>query len=174
MIKHWQKLLNTDCVVLGIKERTVYPIFKVGSSSLTKASDKEYINQNISKCTHIDVLLRDPEDRFVSGLNEYCQLNNLDIHKTLESVRRGEVIDRHFAPQFVWLLHLYKYYKGNVTLRPFSDIKQFTNLHKWGNKEKIDVPHLQSFVEIDQKLMAHLKKTLPIGTIINELIDVLP
>jgi len=61
-----------------------------------------------------------------------------------------------------------------VTLRPFSDIKQFTDLHKWGNKEKIDVPHLQSFVEIDQKLMAHLKKTLPIGTIINELIDVLP
>jgi len=174
MIKHWQKLLNTDCIVLGIKELTVYPIYKVGSSSLTKSSDKKYINHDISRCTHINVLLRNPVDRFISGLNEYCQLNNSDIHETLELIRQGRLIDRHFAPQFIWLLHLYRYYKGNVTLRPFEDIKEFTVLHKWGEKKKIKVPHLQSFIEIDQKLMSHLKKTLPLGTIIHELIDVLP
>jgi len=174
MIKHWQKLLNAECIVVGIKEHTVYPIFKVGSVSLARASDKEYINHEISKCTHIDVLLRDPVDRFVSGLNEYCRLNNSNIDETLELVRQGEIIDRHFAPQFIWLLHLYRYYKGDVTLRPFSDIKKFTDIHEGGNKEKIKVPHLQSFVDVDQELIKNLKKTLPLGQIIDELIDVLP
>ena len=154
-------------MVLNIGEHTIYPIFKVGSSSLLAAADGKYTNKQIAKCKHIDILIRDPGDRFVSGLNEYCRLNNLDVGEARKMVDRGRLIDRHFAPQYMWLVHLYKFYKGTVTLKPFSHIKKITNMHKKKNKgKKVSVALLKSFVEVDYRLMDHYDKTIQLGELI--------
>ena len=169
MLSGWNKLLNTDCVVLNIGDHVIYPIFRVGSTSLVAAADKKYTNEQIAKCTHIDILIRDPGDRFVSGLNEYCQQNNLDVEETWELVEQGRLVDRHFAPQYMWLLHLYKFYKGSVTLKPFHTIKKITNVHKRKNKSRnVNVPLLKSFVEADYRLMDHYNETTPLGELIKE------
>jgi len=169
MLTHWNKLLNTDCIVVDIGEHTVYPIFKVGSSSLLAAADKKYTNKQIAKCKHIDILFRDPGDRFVSGVNEYCQQNNSDIRQTWELIEQGKLVDRHFAPQHMWLIHLYKFYKGTVTLKPFEAINEFTKAHRWNNKaKKIPVALLKSFVEVDYQLMDHYNETIQLGELIKE------
>ena len=174
MLSGWNKLLNTDCVVLNIGDHVIYPIFRVGSTSLVAAADKKYTNEQIAKCTHIDILIRDPGDRFVSGLNEYCQQNNLDVEETWELVEQGRLVDRHFAPQYMWLLHLYKFYKGTVTLKPFRDIKKITNKHVNKDKsKKVAVALLRSFVEVDYKLMEHYNKTIQIGELVKGLKHVL-
>jgi hypothetical protein len=110
-------------------------------------ADKKYVNYQISKCRHIDVLLRDPGERFVSGLNEYCRNSNTNVSEAWHLTEQGKLIDRHFAPQYLWLLHLSKFYKGPVTLKPFSDIKKITNAHEKKSKgKKVSVPLLKTFV----------------------------
>ena len=169
MLTHWNKLLNTDCIVVEVGPHTVYPIFRVGSTSLVAAADKKYTNEQIAKCKHIDILIRDPGERFVSGLNQYSRNNNLDVKETWELINKGQLHDRHFTPQYVWLLHLYKFYKGAVTLKPFRDIKKITNKHVNKDKsKKVAVALLRSFVEVDYQLMDHCGKTIQLGDLIKE------
>lgn len=174
MLKNWNKLLNTDCLVVDIRGRKVYPIFKVGSSSLKEAADKQITNKHIEKIDHIEILLRNPNDRFVSGLNTYCTQHNLNVKETWRLVEQGKLIDRHFAPQYVWLLHLYRFYKGLITLRPFEDISKITNIHKNGNEsKKTRVPSVRSCVEPDKFLFEYLHRPIMLGNLIKENIDAL-
>lgn len=169
MLKHWATLLNTDCKVLQVGEHTVYPIFKNGFSSLTKASTKVYTDQEISQCNNIHVLVRDPEQRFVSGVNEYCNINNVGIERTYELIKQGKIMDRHFAPQYLWLVHLYKFYKGNVTLKPFTYIQNITSIHEITiGDNKIEVEALEDFVSVDRQLMKLVNQTHDLGELISK------
>ena len=56
MLKHWQELLNTDCIVIDVGPHTIYPIFKNGSSSLMGIADKTYINKQIANCNNIIIV----------------------------------------------------------------------------------------------------------------------
>jgi len=174
MLTHWNKLLNTCCTVVDIGPHTVYPIFRVGSTSLMLAADKTYVNSHIAECKHIDVMIRDPGDRFVSGINEYSRQNNLDVEETWKLVEQGKLVDRHFAPQYMWLLHLYKFYKGTVTILPFDHIKQITSVHKKnGNDINEPVPLLKSFLNVDSSIVKHYNETFELGELIERYRNVL-
>jgi len=170
MMKGYNQLLNTDCVVVRIDQVSVYPIFRVGSTSLMAAADQKYTNREIAKCRNIHVLLRNPEQRFISGLNEYCRQKNLDVAGTWTMVQQGKLIDRHFAPQYMWLMHLYRYYKGTVTLKPFEHIKEITDVHEreFKLKKKIQVKPLKHFIEVDYLLMRRLHQSIELGQLIEE------
>ena len=173
MLTHWNKLLNTDCTVVDIGPHTVYPIFRVGSSSLMLAANKTYVNSHIAECKHIDILFRDPGDRFVSGINEYCRQNNLNVEETWKLVEQGKLVDRHFAPQYLWLLHLYKFYKGTVTILPFDHIKQITSVHKKKGDINEPVPLLKSFLKVDHAIIEHYNETFELGKLIERYRNVL-
>ena len=163
--------MNTDCTVVDIGQHTVYPIFKVGSSSLFAAADNEYVNQQIEKCKNIVVLIREPGDRFCSGLNEYCMRNNLDVEKTWQLVKDEKVIDRHFAPQYLWLVNLYRFYKGHVTLKYFDHINTITDIHvnkKKDNSKIVEVEPLEKFIQVDRDLMRWCNYTVQLGDLIKE------
>ena len=169
MLTQWNKLLNTDCTVVDIGPHTVYPIFRVGHTSLMASANNTYTNKQIAECKHIDILIRDPGERFVSGLNQYSRDNNLEVEETWDLVEQGRLVDRHFAPQYMWLFHLYKFYKGAVTLKPFSHIKKITNMHeKKDKRKKVSVALLKTFVEVDYKLMEHYNETTQLGDLIKE------
>ena len=169
MLNNFDKLLRTDCTVVKIGKHTVYPIFKVGSCSLMAAADRTYLNREIKNCSNITVLIRDPTKRFVSGLNEYCQQNNLDINHAWQMVDRGQLIDRHFAPQYLWLMNLYRFYKGKVTLRSFDYIKKITNKHNGkALHKKIQVPVVSAFVNVDNLLTKHLDQTVLLRKLIKD------
>jgi hypothetical protein len=173
MLTHWNKFANTDCLVVRVGQHTVYPIFRVGYTTLTSVCDEKYINGEIGKCDHIDVMIRDPEERFVSGINEYSRQNNIDVEDVWHLTNMGKLHDRHFIPQYIWLMHLYRYYKGNVTIRPFEYIKKITHVHRNKDKKKTKVRVLQSFVVPDYYLRGLYGHTLPLVDIVRRYKDVL-
>ena len=174
MLTHWNKLFNTDCIVVDVGPHTVYPIFRVGQSTLMSVYDTKYVNLEIHHCNHIDIMIREPEERFVSGVNEYCRQQNLDVNETWKLVNEGKVHDRHFTPQYIWLMHLYKFYKGFVTIRPFKHIGNITDVHLHKSKVKIDLPVCEPFVEVDRHLTKYYNETVNIGYLIKRYRNVLP
>ena len=174
MLTHWNKLLTTACTVIDIGVNTIYPIFKNGSSSLMAVADKTYVNKQIANCNNIIILLRDPEERFVSGINEYCKQNNLDVRDTWELVYDDKIINRHFAPQWLWLFHLYKFYRGKVILKPFETINDYCKVHKHKEKKKTDVALIKQFVEVDYELIEnHLNEPILLEKLIRKYKNVL-
>ena len=173
MLTHWNRLLNTDCTVIDIGSHTVYPIFRVGYTSLMSDADQTYTNRQISKCEHIDIMIRNPIDRFVSGVNEYCRQNSLDVKETWGLIKQKKLVDRHFAPQYIWLIHLYRFYKGTVTLKPFGSISEITQQHLRANESHQHVDPIEQFVNVDLDLIKDLHKTLLLGDIIRKYKNVL-
>ena len=173
MLTHWNKLINTDCVVVEIGDYVIYPIYRSGSSSLLESANKILTNQQITDCENIHVLIRNPEDRFRSGLDEYCRQNNLNLKNVWQDVSDGKFIDRHFAPHWLWLLHLHKYYKGPITLRPFESINNYCKAHVRADEKHRFVPVLKQFVEIDYKLLQHMNETIKLENLIRKYKNVL-
>lgn len=107
-------------------QRFVYPIFKNGSSSIREyayqQNFKVSINEQIKKISTIDVVLRDPISRFISGINTFVyntkQENpNLDVDTIIYFAENYLFLNRHYAPQLSWLLNLKKYLHRNTKLR---------------------------------------------------------
>ncbi len=168
MLKGWNKLLNTDCVVVGVGTRIVYPIFRVAHSTLMSVCDRKYVNEEIHHCNHIEIIMREPEERFVSGVNEYCVQHDLNVDHTWKLINEGKLVDRHFAPQYIWLMHLFKFYKGFITIRPFTHIDAITDLHLNKSKLKKDVPVCEEFVAVDRHLIKYYNETVNIKYLIRE------
>ena len=93
MLNHWSSLLTTDCNVIKVKNFIIYPIFRSGWTSLTSVASKTYTNKEIAMFDNINVLIRDPKDRFISGVNYYCQTNNLDVKKTWLLISKKKLIN---------------------------------------------------------------------------------
>ena len=167
MLNHWNNLINTDCVVVDIGEVTVYPIFRNGSTSLLDSCDRIHVNDQINDCENIEILIRNPDDRFISGINMYSEQNDLSVEETWSKARRGTLVDRHFCPQYIWLLHRYKFYKGTVILRKFEHIKALTSIHRKKSKiKKKQVPILNNFVSGDHRLMRLIDRPMDLKNLV--------
>ena len=109
----------------------VYPIFKNASSSLEQlAVNKHVVNRSFDKSTElVTVFWREAQTRFNSGVNTYIELNQqLDEDTLVSLIERGELVDRHFMPQYMWLCHLYKNYTGQIHILSLDDLK--ISVHK--------------------------------------------
>lgn len=120
-------LFPDECVILSLPNgRYVYPIFKNGSSSLFRANYSRL--ETLSECKVVDVLIREPYQRFYSGVNTY--INNMgpgvDQSTALQFVKKYLFLDRHFCPQFFWLLNLRRFTDAKIKLIPFEDISSLT------------------------------------------------
>ncbi len=153
MLTHWNNLLTRDCTVVKVGEYTVYPIHRVGFTSLMYDADITYTNTEISKLQHINVLIREPEARFISGINEYARQNKLDVHSVYEKVKNDELVDTHFIPQYVWVMNLYRFFKGEITIRPFSFIANITDVHMRKDEQRIHLEPLKKFTEVDAEII---------------------
>lgn len=150
MLKHWSELLTTDCVVVRVGRYFVYPIHRVGHTSLMDAAEQKYVNDDVGSLTHIDVLWRDPSVRFVSGVNEYSRQKGMPVSETYHQITNGDLIDSHFMPQYIWLMNLYRFYKGEITIRPFEYIANITKVHERNDTpNKVYVEPLERFVRVD-------------------------
>jgi hypothetical protein len=129
------------CEVIEIEasQRYIYPIFKNGSTSIIEyANQQKYrrlINEQIQKISTIDVVLRDPTSRFISGLNTFVsdtKQNNpyLDTDTIIYFAENYLFLNRHYSPQLGWLINI-KRYMGTTAkfrLHDMSALSQFTLL----------------------------------------------
>lgn len=182
MFRNLLKIISGDCVVVQIKNKNVYPIFKNGKSSLFRYvknnNSQTFVNHDISTLSHITVFVRNPYERFVSGINTVIEFESIsNIDEFLNDVEGYNFIDKHFTPQFIWLFHLNKYYQGDVTIKGVEDLLNFIALREGPEvpavsselKDKIDEHRFKAYINIDYFFINKFKnKTVKLKTIIEE------
>jgi len=190
MFKNLTDILTADCEVVKFNDgQFFYPIFKNGRSSLTIYAERNNLpllkNKEISNLKKITVFLRSPEERFVSGVYTFFYLTNnrLIDEDTLKKIERVDVIDRHFVPQYIWLLHLYKYFKGIVEFKPVLELLGLipnrdgpwtNNPTPWRaitqkDKDKILSIKHKKYVEVDNKIIKkYMNQSVELGKLIKE------
>jgi len=183
MFKNWGTLFTTDCCVILLEDNSaVYPIFKNGQTSLFYYAREKKLkilkNKQLQHIKKIKVFLRDPLQRFVSGVHTVIELekiNNIDVF--FKEVECFKTYNRHFIPQFYWLLHLSKYFKGLVELRPSEELYDLIPLRKGPNiktltaarKKQIMSINNKAYVGVDYKLMdRYIGQTIDLEKIIKE------
>jgi hypothetical protein len=140
MLSHLDRRLFPDrCEVIEVipSQRYVYAIFKNGHSSLSSYQivnkPRIFVNQQIKKIKSIDVIIRNPYDRLISGINTYVQHTikenpRLDLATVEWFAQNYLYLDRHYCSQFSWLLNLARYTNIDTTLNflPMDAISQIT------------------------------------------------
>jgi hypothetical protein len=128
-----------EVVQLPLHNQWVYLIQKNGSSSLRHQQSRDnlavFTNNEISALDYVDVYIRNPRARYVSGINTYLQHLQRD-HPELDYLtafwfaRRYKFLNTHYLPQFHWLANLSQYMRpdAKIRLRNFDDFGKVTDI----------------------------------------------
>jgi hypothetical protein len=144
MLSHLDRIVFPDrCEVIEVvpSQRYVYPIFKNGRSSLSTAAEENNwrikLNAQIKKINSIDVILRDPQERLVSGINTFIQQTLrdnpvLDLATIKWFALNYLSLNRHYASQFLWIINLARYLDSSATLNflPMSAVSDITGFNR--------------------------------------------
>ena len=175
-------LRDEDLKVLQTKDgEYILPILKNGSQSLHQLAKKypsEYkfvsLDNSIKKVT---VFLRDPIERFCSGLITQSQIYSIDVSFLLSqlSVGRIPIIDDHILPQFYFLLRVPSK-RIRFSFKKICDLNLLENIeHTNQTKNKIELSQQLSnrilhFLAEDIVLYSKfLDNTVMLHTIVNEI-----
>lgn len=160
-------LFPDECRVLEITpgSRYVYPIFKNGSTSLAQENYRELSLNEVAEVKTIDVFVRDPHERFLSGVHTYITKlgPNIDKQTALQFVRDHLYLNRHYCPQMFWLINLQRFTSAKLSINPVSNLNLITRLT--ANKSTVDPEVVNWFTndiktrfynEIDEVLTVNL------------------
>ena len=189
MFKNLTDILTSDCEVIKFNnEQYFYPIFKNGRSSLIIYARKNNLkllkNKEISNLKKITIFLRSPKERFLSGVHTFFYLTNNYVNEnTLKKIENFDIIDRHFIPQYLWLLHLHKYFNGIVEFKPVLELLRLipnrdgpwtTNPIPWRamtqkDKDTISSIKHKKYIEVDDKIIKkYMNQSVALGKLIKE------
>lgn len=189
MFKNLVKILTTDCEVIQFNNHDFfYPIFKNGSSSLKDYAFKNKLNvfknKEISHVKKITVFMRDPEERFASGIHTFFYFANCAINKhKLKKIENFDIVDKHFIPQYLWLVHLQKHFDGVIKIKSVDELYNlipnrdgpWTKYPKrWkpmtqGEKDQILSIKHEKYVQVDKKIIKkYMNKSVELKKIITE------
>ena len=181
------------CEVIEVvpSQRYVYPIFKNASSSLhyqaIHSKWRIIINEQIKKLSHIEVILRDPQQRLMSGFNTFIQHvlqdnPELDQATVVWFAKNYLFLDRHYCPQFFWLTNLARYLSPDtvLTFRPMDSVAEITLLHKSPEgvtpitedmaQQSLSIPNIEMYQRLDQVLFAHgMDQSMTFGQVLHTL-----
>ena len=128
-------LFSDDCEVVEITlhNQWVYLIQKNGTNSLRNLKEKYNLNllanEQIRQLNFVDVYIRNATDRYVSGVDTYLQYLKRD-YPTLDQptafwfAKQYKFLNRHYVPQFHWLLNVSRYLSSDCKIR-IRDFKDF-------------------------------------------------
>jgi hypothetical protein len=142
------------CDVLEIvpSQRYVYPIFKNGSSSL--AGSRVVSQQELAQLKVIDIYVRDPYERFLSGVQTFLiQHPSYDRKTALLFISEYLFFNRHFCPQFHWLVNLRRHTDAKIRINHLSSLSTITALHE--NQQDKD-PAIDAIFRSNKKLHFYL------------------
>lgn len=146
-----------ECEILDMGDRLVYPIFKNGSSSL-KGKNPLIISpsQLRNKVSHVHVYLREPFERYVSGVQTYLRHNtHLDRATVLTMIDQYLFLNRHFALQFHWLVNLVRHTNDPwITINSMDDLGDVTEL-TWNALERDET--ILEYFQLNKKLQFYLQ-----------------
>jgi len=128
-----------EVVEIPLHNQWVYLIQKNGNTSLRLQQKRDnltvFSNNEISALDYVDVYIRNPRDRYVSGVNTYLQHLQRD-HPELDPstafwfAKRYKFLNTHYLPQFHWLANLARYLRSDakIRIRNFQDFGNVTDV----------------------------------------------
>lgn len=136
------ELFPDSCEVVAIPPHNqwVYLIQKNGSTSLRFQAQREgwitLYNADIFALDTIDIYIRNAQQRYISGVNTFLQHlkqthPGLDQTTALWFVKRYSFLNRHYLPQFHWLVNLARFTNPECVFRfrNFNDISSLTDIN---------------------------------------------
>ena len=166
-------------------QQYVYPIFKNGSSSLYATAKQNKwrikLNEQIKQINQIDVILRDPQERLISGIDTFIQYTirdnpNLDNNTVQWFALNYLHLDRHYCPQFVWLINLARYLNINAKLNFLSmaDINTITPLNKQSVVSKLimedtQIKQNEMYQRIDKVIFACIGQSMTFDALLQHI-----
>ena len=168
-----------EVVHVPLHNQWVYLIQKNGSSSLRIQQSRDnlavFANNEISALDCVDVYIRNPRARYVSGVNTYLQHLQRD-HPELDYLtafwfaRRYKFLNTHYLPQFYWIANLSRYLRKDtkIRLRNFKNFSQITDLNL---KPKAVTSPTKQFVEMLFENDANIELWLYLDQILLDLAD---
>jgi hypothetical protein len=129
-----------EVVEIPLHNQWVYLIQKNGNSSLRIQQSRDdlavFTNNEISALDYVDVYIRNPRARYVSGVNTYLQHlqrdhPELDFNTAFWFARRYKFLNTHYLPQFYWLANLSQYLRKDtkIRFRNFQNFGTITDIH---------------------------------------------
>ena len=127
-----------EVVEIPLHNQWVYLIQKNGNSSLRFQQARDnlavFTNDEISALDYVDVYIRNPRARYVSGVNTYLQHlqrdhPELDLLTAFWFAKRYKFLNTHYLPQFHWLANLARYLRSDakIRIRNFKDFGAITD-----------------------------------------------
>ena len=160
-------IITTDCEIIRMGDEWIYPIFKNGWNGFRRAKEESKFNKEIKDVDMNNIYLRHPVERFISGVNKYAQLHKLEPEDVVDKIEREGLTNRHWMPQWYWLLHLSKYYKGDVKLLPMSAIPHNRKDKSPYGKKLVRV--LEEHIGVDLYIMNnYLNTTAKLETVVKD------
>ena len=192
MFTELDSILFPDCCeVLEItpSQHYVFPIFKNGKTSLEvemqRSKWKKLTNTEIEQIQMpITVFVRDPKQRFISGVNTYLQhlqrdCPELDTKTILWFVDQYLFLNRHYCPQFFWLMNLARYTSVPLEFKAMNGLSELTNIQHDANVlppnlglltqlEQFNWKKLELYFYLDQLLVESIGKTFTFADILEQ------
>jgi hypothetical protein len=186
MLSHLDCIIFPDrCEVIEVipSQRYVYPIFKNAQSSLLTATKQNnwniFLNEKIKKINSIDVFIRDPVERLTSGISSFIQTTvrdhpELDVNTVNWFAENYLYLNRHYAPQFLWLVNLARYTHIECVLNflDMSNIKTVTDVHEQPFKKlpvNTHIPNNEMYQRIDQVLIDSIGSSLTFTQLVKQI-----
>ena len=194
MLSHIDRELFPDrceVVVFNDPQRYVYPIFKNGRSALTQYAKRHslnvLLNQQISRIDKIEIYLRNPLERFISGISTFGQMTMRD-HPGLDKdtvewfAERYLFLNRHYSTQFSWILNLSRYANDSClfSLNHVDILKNTLGLKEpegvgpvtEAQRDRIlQHPEIDMYVRLDQSLVGLIGQTVTMKEICSNMRD---
>ena len=145
-----------EVVFLPLHNQWVYLLQKNGHSSLRHQQKRDnlavFTNNEISALDYVDVYIRNPRDRYVSGINTYLQHlqrdhPELDLSTALWFAKRYKFLNTHYLPQFHWLANLSRYLRNDTKIR-LRNFKDFGAITDFESRAEVIPPSKDFVVEL--------------------------
>ena len=152
----------------------VYPIHKNASSTIARVAIRELNYFQIRDLNTVDVYLRDPFERYVSGVQTYLRYHpELDRETTLRFIEEFLFLNNHFSLQFHWCVNLCRMTDAWLHFRHVDELNSVTH-EVWNTltRDQTLVDRFQNhnklhyYLELDKVLYEEfMGKTVPIRAI---------
>ena len=142
-----------EVVEIPLHNQWVYLIQKNASSSLRLQQAKDnlavFANDRIRALNYVDVYIRNPRARYVSGVNTYLQHlqrdhPELDLSTAFWFAKQYKFLNTHYLPQFHWLANLSRYLRTDTKIR-IRNFKDFGAITDFKSRAEVTPPS-QDFV----------------------------
>jgi len=142
-----------EVVEIPLHNQWVYLIQKNGNSGLrgqqTRNNLAVFTNDQIRALDYVDVYIRDPRDRYISGVNTYLQHLQRD-HPELDPAtafwfaKQYKFLNTHYLPQFHWLANLSRYLRNDTKIR-LRNFRDFAKIAERNDRARV-IPPTEDFV----------------------------